>query len=230
MSDPATPATPDAAAIAAKAAADLAAAKAEHEAALAAAVEKARKQEKDKLYAEIESAKERAKKLEEDNAKLKAGTKPELDVDKIVASVTDTVAAKYEAKLQEEAAARKALQDRLDSADIAMLRTRLLSENAGTIIEDMVDGKTKEELESSLTRAKAAFAKVATRFAPKPETTPAPSAPTITLPPTPSVNSQGTPGPQAVEVSKLSLSDYRKNRQALLAAAKAQAMKDLGAQ
>jgi len=151
------------------------------------AIEKARKQEKDKLYRQIEDAEKgrktaeqladsRATELKTATDKLAAMTKAPTKVDepvatkttaltedainKIVEATVDMTSKKFDETIAAAQGRIKELEDSLARKDIVALRQELLSKNAGYIVPELVTGNTPEELEQSLVIAKQVFARV----------------------------------------------------------------------
>jgi hypothetical protein len=219
-----------------------------------AALEKARKQEKDKLYQQMQAQDARLKELEENNKKLlealsnkKAEEKPEpkpenkgeakgIDEDAITRATEGAfkLAEQKFMKMLEEANGRvMALENQLKSNDISTYKNQLIEANKDAIIPELIVGTTREELDTSLITAKQAFARLEQRFGKlagkeNAGSAAAPTAASITIP-TPAVAGQAAPGAaKTVDVSRMSPAEYKSHREALLKAAAAETQRALG--
>jgi len=147
-------------------------------------ISKARKEEKEKLYASLEKQKQekeeadkrakeledRLKKLEEEKKKLddanSDGDKKKKNADEI-ADVEKRILERV-AKAEQEAAATKleaeqkvaALQKELEHKDLEAYKAKKLAEAGNTVVVELVSGATKEEIDNSIVRAQQAKARI----------------------------------------------------------------------
>lgn len=144
-----------------------------------------RKEEKDKLYPDLEKAKNEAKAKEEELARIKAeleeerkskkaktkegdDTKPvgltQEHLDEALAKAT----AAQEKKFKEELAARDAQiaeqQKTLAQRDLADYKRKRVAEVGDNLIEAMVGGTTKEEIDDSIIRAQQEYQRVVSKI------------------------------------------------------------------
>lgn len=144
-----------------------------------AAVEKARKEEKDKLYPQLEALKNsikdiqevlRAEREEKEQIKKEAEEAAEKKrLEKLSDSDRHMEALKrIEEQLREEREARIKLEKQGEERDrkqrLANYRAHVLQAAGNEIIEEMVTGNTEAEIDASVTIAKARYAEIAERF------------------------------------------------------------------
>lgn len=175
---------------------------------LTTAVEAARKEEKDKLYGEIETLKAQNAKfssdklavdqqlatLTQEHATLKATAETlvkakksdgTIDVQKLIEEVTDRVAkgaeTSYSKTVTELQNQVSALNGQLKSRELKEVRERLIVDAGGvdSLIPELVQGNTEEEIKASVASSKAIFDRAKSRFSPNTAQPPAgtPSAP-----------------------------------------------------
>jgi len=211
-------------------------------------IEKARKDEKDKQYGTVEKLRgelEAARSVisEKDSVIKNLSVKPEdkkpedkkveggLTEDKLqivlaaaLKRMEDEVFSPQLAKIQAE---NDTLKRDLATKDLNEYRTRLLSENDGQIIPELVAGTTREELDTTLIQAKQIFARTAEALTKRAKGV-ADSA-TQKLPSLPPANGNGTATPGGAETStrNMSLTEWSKNRVEMLKAASAAAREQL---
>lgn len=155
-----------------------------------AAIEKARKQEKDKLYGQIEETKKAAKLAEDlaaarDNevktlkqqmAELTAKLNPEGDegekkkskkaelneemLNKAIDAAVNTTASKFQEVLDAAQKRINELEKGNELKDLNAFRDQLISQNKDYIVPELVNGTTRDEIEQSLVLAKQVFARV----------------------------------------------------------------------
>lgn len=207
---------------------------------------KVRKEEKDKLYAKIQEAEsklddltkqvgakdaslaELQTQLEAVKKSVKGGDK--LDLKQLVAEVT----AATEAKISEEHAKTlkhaqerlAALEERNRQHELEKLRTKLISESKGNLIEALVRGDTEEELRASIDESRKVWestvAKVKESLGANPgAVSSSPNSNNSNPSSTPS-GSLPNPAPNAGAVTlenvrSMTDEEYRKHRNALLA-------------
>lgn len=112
------------------------------------------KVEKNKLYSQFETLKEQITKL--GNVQVVGGEENKVDIDSIVEKLKGTFVTKQD--LQEtlkgtvEEVVRPVLQatQKQQEDEIAQYRQNLINENIATCIPELVQGKTKEELDAAL--------------------------------------------------------------------------------
>lgn len=160
-----------------------------------AAIERARREEKTKLYADIEGLNARLASLEKDNVALRAENARlttvskalessvkdgQINVPKLVEELTERVTATVASsetaritKLQQELAD---VTTRLRTKEMTELREKLIRDAGGenVLIPELVRGNTEEELRASVAESKDIFTRNIARFAPH---TPAPQNP-----------------------------------------------------
>lgn len=152
-----------------------------------AALEKVRKDEKDKLYSDLQAARSQvddlAKKvtaLEGENATLKTtveSTKASvsadgktIDVAKLVAEVSEraakSVAQNAQVQIEQLTSKLTEVQGQLNATKVKELRERLISEAGGpdAIIPELVKGNTEEELKASIAESKSILDRQKARF------------------------------------------------------------------
>lgn len=140
------------------------------------AIEKARKQERDKLHDRIEASETEARKLRKRLAKAEASieafneaktTEGKVDVTELLERAHKKFLKHY--KKAEEGEDTE-LREKVDSLEkevtkyrVGALRRRLIAEAGGTdvMISEMVTGETEEEIEKSIEKAIAAYDRVA---------------------------------------------------------------------
>jgi hypothetical protein len=141
-------------------------------------VEAARKEEKDKLYPQLQALNDSlkdvqatlaAERKEKDEAKKKADEEAEA---KRVAKLSsderqNEVLTRLEEQLREERLAREAfrkeLEDRDKKEELRKYRDGLIQAANGEIIPELVIGSTKEEIDNAFERAKARYAEYVAR-------------------------------------------------------------------
>lgn len=112
------------------------------------------KVEKNKLYSQFETLKEQIAKL--GNVQVVGGADDKVDIDSIVEKLKGTFVTKQD--LQEtlkgtvEEVVRPVLQatQKQQEDEIAQYRQKLINDNIATCIPELVQGKTKEELDAAL--------------------------------------------------------------------------------
>jgi len=210
-----------------------------------AAIEKARQQEKQKLYGELERSKAEAAaaraQLANVNAALEAISKKEEelkkgqpepinkgnepapkgpDVDVLINTAITAALKKAEEmvfgpKISALEAQVSGYQKDLLARDLASYRESLIAANKDSIVPELVTGGTRDELELSLARAKQAFAQIAETVA----ATLGKSG-TIPLPPVSGGKGKVTNGTEVLSsVGSMSLAEYSAKRTELLKAA-----------
>lgn len=217
-------------------------------------VENARKQEKEKLYPEIERLKTQLKEKEQllttlaskgnkdeagnngkdpageaggegDGESKKKGTRGLSgdDLDKIINSAISAAEKKFKERLDESQTQIKALQQSITERDLTAYRDRLIAENDGAIIPEMVSGDSQEAIDQSLVLAKQAFARLTDKLKADGSATGGGEQTTRRTIPTPGSSTRKKPGSDddGSEVASLSMSDYVKQRQSLLTRANA---------
>jgi len=142
-------------------------------------VEKARKEEKDKLYPQLKELKDNMKAIQEvlaaeraDKERIQkdAEKKAEDERKSKLSDQEKTLEAinKLEEQLNNERKERERLQRDLQKREeqnkLDTYRNRLIEQNKDKIIPELVTGKTVEELDNSLEVAKARFTELAERF------------------------------------------------------------------
>lgn len=217
-------------------------------------VENARKQEKEKLYPEIERLKAQLKEKEQllttlankstkddpanigkdtaagtdggdgDGEVKKKGTRGLSgdDLDKIISSAISAAEKKFKERLDESQNQIKALQQSITERDLTAYRDRLIAENDGAIIPEMVSGDSQEAIDQSLVLAKQAFARLTDKLKAG-GSAPDGGERSRRTPPVPGSSTRNKPGAadDGSDVSNLSIGDYAKQRAALLAKANA---------
>lgn len=206
-----------------------------------AAIEKARNDEKNKMYSRVERAETDAKAasqaLAEAQLQLKSltetverlskgGTKETTpDENKPAALSPETVQAMLEKQataLFEKAEKEifgpriaaltnesQALKKQLEARDLDAYRKSLIEKNQAQIIPELVQGSTKDELDTSLTLAKQAFARIADTLTR--QTSQAAATASGTVPPLPATN-PATTSPSSPAVTQLSDKEYQEKR------------------
>lgn len=167
-----------------------------------AALEKVRKEEKDKIYADLQAARSQVESLtkkvttlEGENASLKTtvdSTKASvsadgktIDVAKLVAEVSEraakSVAKDAQVQIEQLTSRLAEVQGQLNATKIKEIRERLIAEAGGpdAIIPELVKGNTEEELKASITESKNILDRQKARFG---VTTPAPAPSATTTP------------------------------------------------
>lgn len=154
------------------------------------AIEKARKQEKDKLYGEIEERKKAAKTaedlaaaranevktLQQQIAELTAKVKPEGEGDeekkskkaelneemlnKAIDAAVSATSKNFEGILSAAQKRIEELEKGNEAKDLNTFREELISKNKDYIVPELVTGTTRDEIEQSLVLAKQVFARV----------------------------------------------------------------------
>lgn len=143
------------------------------------AVEKARKEEKDKLYPQIEALKESMKEIQdvlraerEEKEKIKREAEEKAEAQRL-AKLSDTekqleAIKRIEEQLKEEREERKRLETQWREARTAQeldaYRETLLKAAGDEIIPELVRGNTKEEIDAALTIAKARYKEFAEKI------------------------------------------------------------------
>jgi len=127
-------------------------------------LESARKEEKEKLYGQLEKLKSdleaarahkelNEKKLSDAQAKLEAVSKDEDEkaktVEQKLAELQTTFLAELKKRDEERKTEREQLQQELRNRDLVVKKTEILSKYAGEIIPELVSGNTEEELAQS---------------------------------------------------------------------------------
>lgn len=209
---------------------------------------KARQQEKDKLYQQIEQQKSdlaAAQKLASEQAAIiknlsegkttdgqpKPPPKPKegdaqpqgLTEEQVTAALEVGLAKMqgvYEEKMGELRNQISALTEHSNKETVEAYRTSLIEANKGHIIEELVTGNTKDELDNNLVQAKQAFAKYATNITQDGQAA-ASRAPSV--PPAPTLNANPPGGASATGGPSLtipgSMDAFSKDRPSILAAA-----------
>lgn len=195
------------------------------EADLTSRVEKARTEEKQKLYSEIQSLKKKAEDLESMSAtqlkdlqtKLAEATSQlqtlekartpsgDVDIKALIADVSAQIRTELTTRHQAET---KALTDRLDKMEkealaqaLARVKQEVIAAAKGRIIPSLVRGETEDQLRQSAEEAKAEYERIVSEAA---ASVPAPAAPEApaAFPPTlnPRAQSGGSAAPQPAGV------------------------------
>lgn len=229
-----------------------------------ATLAKARSQEKDKLYNQIESLKteltaaqqlstqqaDTIKNLSEKGGdagggggtdggdKNKDGDGDGFTQEQVNQAITaglSKMQEAYEAKVGELTNQINSLRESTTQETLGTYRDSLLSQNKGQIIEELVVGNTKEELDNSLVQAKQAYARIAQQLTSDGQAAAAsapavPPAPTLNPPSAPG-NAGTTPGQPGNISLPGSMADFSQNRANILAQASQaarQAIQQLG--
>lgn len=178
-------------------------------------IAKARKEEKDKLYPKI-------KDLEKENTELKdlnkglvadvARLKSELEEVKITMADSEKATEDLEAlkvTLRQEMDEKLAKRDLEHKVDLH--REKMLNENAGKLLPELVTGSTIEEIDQAVEKSKTRYGEIVTAI--QTGTTPPPAPP---LPPTPQPPAPGSPEIPAKETLRsMPMADYARDRAAL---------------
>ncbi len=212
-----------------------------------AAIEKARTQEKDKLYPEIE----RLTNLNKTNEGIVAGLKAEMlalqgkldaiklaapdgkqvDVPALIADVAkrteEAMRSTYEPRLQALDSSVRETNGRLRTAELDKYRVLKIAEAGGenALIPSLIRGNTEAEIDASIADSKATFDGIKQRIsggAPSP--TPQPNngngnRPAVTPPPALPVSTPPAGGPSTPTVREMPMSQFKLERANLKAAA-----------
>jgi len=189
--------------------------------------------EKDKLYGQIKSMKERMDLLEETSKHI--STPSPIDYAKIEEIVNTKVTAIESAITTKVNDLLKPIANRIETQvveDIKEYKNKLIRENDGKCMVELIQGETKEQLDASLASAIELFNKYRTNPPVIPVNTPAtttpaatvtttpttqpventpPATPAITVPPVVPVTNQAS----MPDIKSMSTVDFAKNREAL---------------
>lgn len=203
---------------------------------LNAAVEKARTEEKQKLYGEIETLKGKVKTAEEATvardttilgltAKVQAFEASKtadgsaVDITKLVTEVSErtrkVVEAEYEPKLNEVRTTAETTSRELRTLTLSQYRANKVAEAGGEdkLVMALVTGSTEAEVDASITRAAAEYTRIATKVAPG---TPPAKTPPVVPPAIPAGGGSGGLPKAGIEtVASMSIRDYGVNREDL---------------
>lgn len=195
------------------------------------AIEAARKEEKDKLYAqlnalkeketgksaELELLKQKHKEAQEQLAKLKAeGDNKGKTAEERIKDMEAKYEADKKAMMEDLAKEKVALQEILKKEQMLAFRERRIRETGGNLILELVTGNTEAEIEESIVKAKVSYEqmrkKVEEEIKAKLGASPAPA------PLSPSVGAAGGASPGDVgslkhrDLSRMSHDEYKKYR------------------
>jgi DNA-binding protein YbaB len=167
--------------------------------------------ERDKLVKDVQSKLEAIEKVKSDGK--------DIDINKLVEEVAQNTRNLIEAEaLKREAELRKQLeevQNRLSKADLKIYRDEAIAKAGGaaSLVMELVNGSTPEEIDNSIAVAKAAFDRVKSLSSLQQTS----DGSQISTPPP--VNPQGSSVSvlEQSAVKSMPLSEYRKNREKLLA-------------
>lgn len=215
------------------------------------AIEKARQQERSKLYPELETLKGSNKALEarlQEQAALIAKLQEEgegegegdqgkgkkgvpgmsaADLEAIISRAVKVSEDKFKSDLDAAQKRISELEGGIKTRDLDAYRNRLISENQDTIIPELVQGQTQDDLDQALVVAKQAFARLQERLNNGKGNGDGPA--TQRQLPLPQSTQRQLPGGQgSVDVRTMSNEEYSKHRSDLLKAAGAEARKSLG--
>ncbi|NCB00606.1 MAG: hypothetical protein EOM67_00375 [Spirochaetia bacterium] len=193
--------------------------------------EKARKEEKDKLYSEIKTLKEKTSDLEAAKAKAEKMIS-EASAELITASANDAnkdkekdVQMKEELVVLTQGLEKKIsnLENELKTERLARYKAEKIAQEGTDLIIEMVQGNSEEEIDNSITLAKEAFAKYAKPKEEKKETQDKPPVDEEkvedkekekkSLPPKSKETPEGGKDVLSAEqINKMSIDEYRKYR------------------
>jgi hypothetical protein len=137
-------------------------------------IAEARKQEKDKLYPQIEKLKaEKEALVQKNNALLIESGEKDLKIRDLEKQLADAVKGKADPEeiktLKETIKAKEAevdtLKKEINSGKLEAFKKAKIAEANGQLIEDLVAGSTEEEIIASIELSKKAFQSVASKFA-----------------------------------------------------------------
>lgn len=174
-------------------------------------IARVRKQEKDKLYPDLQRRDNRILELEEQLKELRASQEGfDKEADKARVKMEGEVT-----KLRDDL---QALQSALQAKDVALYREQCLKAAGDEIIEELVVGNTPEEIDAAIEVAKAKYKELLDKMSAKhpapqtPQNPPKkPAAPPPTNPPVPPAAKPLS----ASEIRTLNMEDYARNREAL---------------
>ena len=162
-------------------------------------IQRVRKQEKDKLYGEIQKREKKIKDLEGEigllNDKLKSSTE-----------TSTNEQAELKAELQKLSDTVSILQKDIRDKELALFREKALKEAGDELILDLVRGETEEEITASIELAKTRYQEITEKAMSKKHKV---EAPKPTNPQQPSSVKQLTPQ----EIAKMSLEEWSKHRE-----------------
>lgn len=157
---------------------------------LTAAIDKARRQEKGKVYDDLTKAQEAQKAAADEAAAFKKKVEEltikvdsfkeasdaegkKVDVEKLIEGIAEKYSARADKVAEERTAETEKklaeLTAKLAASEAKSLRAKLIAEAGGeeALVIDLVTGTTREEIEASIEKASAAFKKIEARFAKK---------------------------------------------------------------
>lgn len=170
-----------------------------------ATLNKIRAEEKRKHQADNERLKKELEELRKVTKELQDKEKSELE--KLIGHNKE-----LETKVVESERIKAEYENALKAKDVEIYKTKKLMEAGGELIPELVRGNTQEEIDASLELAKLKYAEIVENISKKAQKAEKPHSPSN---PQSHISKQDKVDPTQMDVSTMSLEDYKKNRDML---------------